>query len=197
MRSVKLPLGAVRVADGDPGLANNVDVVSKFFDLVSFEVERIVAGKDGGIGLALDLNRAANVEKRAAAGADVIVRFIRFEMLIFEIILHVATCEGFVSVIVVFDVIGAKTLPGVVDIDIVIGDEEIALVALRALGGKLGDAAFGGRADFLRGSGSHSDGNQGEKGRRHPQKKLRRGKFPSMRVAIHAEDVVNQVSSIA
>ena len=197
MRSVKLPLWTVGVADGDPGLANDVDVVSHLFDLGRFEIERIVARKDGGIGLALDLNRTANVEKRPAASADVIVRFIRFEMLIFEIILHVAAREGFVSVVVVFDVIGAKALAGVVDINVVIGDEEIALVALRALGGKLCDAAFGRRADLLRGNRSHRDRNQGKKGRRYPQEKPRRGKFPSMRVAIHAEDVVSQVSSIA
>jgi hypothetical protein len=118
-------------------------------------------------------------------------------MLVFEIVTHVAAREGLVSVVVVFDVIGAKALAGVVDIDVVIGDEEIALVALRTLGGKLCDAAFGGRTDLLRGNRSHRDRNQGKKGRRYPQEKPRRGKFSSMRVAIHAKDVVNQVSSIA
>jgi hypothetical protein len=47
--------------------------------------------------------------------------------------------------------IGAEMLAGIVDIHIVVGDEQIALVALRALGGKLGDTALGYRwADLLR-----------------------------------------------
>jgi hypothetical protein len=132
--------------------------------LASFEIERIVGDKEGGIGLALDLNHTANVKKRAAAIADVVVRFVRFDMLIFEIILHVAARESFRGLIVVFDMIGAKALVGVMDVDVVVGNEEIALAALGALGRKLGDAALGnGRADLLRGGGTRAGKNQGEK----------------------------------
>src|SRR5258705_11946575 len=70
--------------------------------------------------------------------------FIGFEMLIFEVVLDVAAGESFRGLVVVFDVIGTQALAGVMDINVIVGDEQIALPALRALGGKLGDTAFGG-----------------------------------------------------
>jgi hypothetical protein len=85
-----------------------------------------------------------------------------------------------------------------VDVDVVVGDKETALAALRAIGGKLGDAALGnGRADFLRSAGIRAGENRGERKHRYRQKKLKRGKVPSMRVAIHADDMVKGASPIA
>src|SRR4029077_19489903 len=124
--------------------------------------------------------------------------FVGFEVLIVEIILHVAARKGFGGLVVVFDVIGAEALAGIADIDVVIGDEEIALVALGSLGGKLGDTTLGGgRADLLGlhcGSASES---QSKSEQQRGKEKVERGKFPSMRVAIHAEDSTDRVSWIA
>jgi len=140
-------------------------------------------------------HRTANVAKRAAAGADVVMGFLGFEVLIFEVVSHVAARESFRGLIVVLDVISAQALAGVVDIDVVVGDKEIALAALRAVRRKLGDAALGsGPADLLRGGRSRASENQGERKQRYPRKKLEHGRFPSMRMSIHAEDVVNGVS---
>jgi hypothetical protein len=78
--------------------------------------------------------------------------FISFEMLIFEVVSGVAARERFRGLVVVLDVIGAQPLPGVMDVDVIVGDEEIALAPLRALGGKFCDATLGTwRADLLRG----------------------------------------------
>jgi len=112
--------------------------------------------------------------------------------------LDVAAGQSFVGLFVVFDVIGAESLAGVVNVNVVIGDEEVALVTLRTLGRKLGHAAFGsGRADLLGSSASHTAKNQDERKQCCRRKKLKRGKFPSMGVTIHAEDVVNRTSPIA
>jgi hypothetical protein len=109
----------------------------------------------------------------------------------------VAARESFVGLVVVFDVIGAKVLAGIVDVDVVVGDEEVALSTLRAFGGELGDAAFDcGRVDLLRVCGRTGQ-EQGNSKQYRQQRKLKRGKFASMRVAIHAEGVANRISSIA
>ena len=64
--------------------------------------------------------------------------------------------------------VGAKTLVGVMDVDVIVGNEEIALAALGTLGRKLGDAALGnGRADLLRGGGIRARKNQDEKKQRY------------------------------
>jgi len=119
-------------------------------------------------------------------------------MLIIEIVLDVAAGEGFGGLVVVFDVIGAQALVGVMDIDIVVGDEEIALAALGTFGGKFGDAAFGlGRAALLgHGTGGARE-NHGKREQRQGQEGLERGEFPSMRVASHATEAINRVSWIA
>jgi hypothetical protein len=91
------------------------------------------------------------------------VGFVGFEMLRFEVILHVAARESFVGLVVVFDVIGAKVLASIVNVDIIVGDEEIALPALRTLGGKLGDAALGRGAYLLRVCGRRTQEEQGKR----------------------------------
>jgi hypothetical protein len=71
-------------------------------------------------------------------------------VLILELVLHVASCESFVALVVVFDVIGAQVLAGIADIDIIVRDEEIALAALRTLCRKFSNATLGcGWTDLL------------------------------------------------
>jgi hypothetical protein len=124
------------------------------------------------------------------------VGFIGFEMLVFEIVLDVAAGKSFGGLVVVFDMIGAETLAGVMNVDVIVGDEEIALPALRAFGGKLGDTAFGrGRMDLLGlcGAGTGDSHSQSKQEQLDGKKKLERGKYPSMRVASHAAAATNRV----
>ena len=124
--------------------------------------------------------------------------FIGFEMLIFEVVLDVAAGESFRGLVVVFDVIGTQALASVMDINVIVSDEEIALAALRALGGKLGDTALGrGWTDLLGVCGSSVGEEESKKEQVDGKKKLERRKYPSMRVAIHAENSKDQVSWIA
>ena len=84
------------------------------------------------------------------------------------------------------------------DVDVIVGDEEIALPALRALGGEFGDTALGsGRADLLGLCGVSVCENQNEKEQPDRKRKLERGKYPGMRVAIHAEKSKDRISWIA
>jgi hypothetical protein len=109
-----------------------------------------------------------------------------------------AARQSLVGLVVVFHVIGAKVLAGVVDIDVIVGDEEIALSTLRTLGGKLGDAALGrGALHLLRIYGRAIENKQGDSEQRCQQKRLKGGRIARMRVAIHAEDAANRISPIA
>jgi len=121
-----------------------------------------------------------------------------FQVLIFEVILDMTAREGLGGLVVVFDVVGAQALAGVMNIDVIVGDEEIALPALRTLGGKLGDTALGcGGAGLLGFCGASGCDNQNEKEQPDRKKKLERGKYPGMRVAIHAEKSKDRISWIA
>ncbi len=59
--------------------------------------------------------------------------FVGFEMLILEVVLDMAASQRLGSLVVVFDVIGAQTLAGVTDVDIIVCDEEIAFAALGSI----------------------------------------------------------------
>jgi hypothetical protein len=124
--------------------------------------------------------------------------FIGFKVLTFKVVLYVAASEGFRGLVIVLDVIGAQALASVMNIDVIVGDEEIALPALRTLGGKLGDTALGcGGAGLLGFCGASGCDNQNEKEQPDRKKKLERGKYPGMRVAIHAEKSKDRISWIA
>ena len=174
-----------------------------FSTFLRLEIERIFGDQDGGIGLALDSDEAADVGEGAAAGADVVMGFIGFEMLIFVIEDDVAARHRFVGLIVVFDVIGAEALIAVMDVDGVFGGGDVALVCLWAGGGDLGDAAFG-RLTVLLGTRQRraEDGRDCERGERceregeRPQKRIRarRGEIPGTGIAIHAEHSLNNVN---
>src|SRR5882672_7381990 len=149
-RRIKLPFGMIGITHGDPRLVNEVEIVAESLHQAGFEVKRIVRYEQRGIRPALDFQRAADVGEGATAGAHVVMGFIGFEMLIFEVVLDVAAGESFRSLVVVLDVIGTQALAGVMDINVIVSDEEIALAALRAFGGKLGNTAFGrGWTDLL------------------------------------------------
>src|ERR1700719_5355013 len=118
-----------RVANGDPCLLNNVEVASESFYLAGFEIKRVIGDEDGGIWAALDLNGAADAEEGAATGADVIVSFVGFQVLVLVVVQDVAAGESFGGLVIVFDMIGAEALLAIVDVHVVVGDEEIAFAA--------------------------------------------------------------------
>src|SRR6266436_975322 len=150
VRGVELPFGMLRVADGDPGFTNEVDIAGKAFHFAGLEVERILGQQEGGIGAALDLHGAVDVAEEAAAGADVVMGFVAIEMLIFVIELHMAASNGLRRLVVVFDVVGAQAQSSIADVYVAVRDVEVALAALRSGGRKLGDAALaGGQANLL------------------------------------------------
>jgi len=70
------------IADGNPGVAHEVDIAGKTFNFFCFEIKRIARDEDGGIGAALKFDGAADVVKCAAPGADVEVGVIGFEVLL-------------------------------------------------------------------------------------------------------------------
>src|SRR6266403_791701 len=145
---VELPLGVGRIANGNPGAVDEVNVSGEAFNVASFEVEGIIGKKESGIGAALNLDGAANIVKEAMAGADVVVRFLGFEVLGTVIEKNVAAGGGFIGFDVVFDVIGAKTAIAVMNIHVAVGGGQIAFAALR-LGFQICDPAFGGRETGL------------------------------------------------
>ncbi len=149
VRSVELPLGPRRIADGDPGAANAIEVAGKALDGARFEIQRIVGEKDLITGLALDSESAVNVLKKAVTGADVVVRLGSFEMLVAVIENDMASGDGFVGLVVVLDMVGAKARAGVTDVDVAVGRSDVSLPGLRS-GFKFGDQALAGsRANFL------------------------------------------------
>ena len=105
----------------------NVEVVVVLLDVFRFEVERIFGDQNGRIWFAFDFDGAAYVGEGAAAGADVEVRFVGFEVLIFVVEDDVAARHGLVGLIVVFDVIGAQALVAIVNVDGSVRDRNVAL----------------------------------------------------------------------
>ena len=69
--------------------------------------------------------------KEAVAGADVVMGFIGFEVLVAVIELNVAGSGAFVGLPVVFDVVGAKTGVRVVNVHVAVSGRDVAFAALR------------------------------------------------------------------
>ena len=69
--------------------------------------------------------------KEAVAGADVVMGFIGFEVLVALIELNVPGSGGFVGLPVVFDVVGAKTGVRVVNVHVAVSGRDVAFAALR------------------------------------------------------------------
>jgi hypothetical protein len=52
-RGIKLPGGLLRIADGDPGMLDDVDLLGEAIDFLGFEVKRVAGDEEAGIGAAL------------------------------------------------------------------------------------------------------------------------------------------------
>ncbi len=159
MRGEKLPGGTLGIADGDPGLADEIDVAREPLDFTGLEVEGIRRDEDHGVGAAEDLDGAADVAEGAEAGGDVVTGFVGFEVLVFVVELDMAAGEGVAGAVVVLHMVGAEAKFLVLEVHVAIGDEEVALALLRTAGGKRGVAAFaGGEMDLLGRRGGNSLG---------------------------------------
>jgi len=123
--------------------------------------------------------------------------FVGFEMLIFVIVNNVAAGDGFGSFVVVLDVIGLQARVAIVQIDVAIGDIEVAL-ALLLLGGEVRDAAFGGRqANLLGVERGRSDGEPGKKKQRQMGGQLTRENRSITKAIIQTEHAGGENSWIA
>ena len=138
------------VANGDPGLADDVNVTRKFVDIARFEVQRIVCQEDKRIRPTRDFDVAANLVEFAGRCAQVVLSLRRFNVLIVVVERDMAGGGGFVGAVVVFDVVRAERDFAILDEDVLIGDKEVALLFLRTVGGDFHDFALaGGQPDEL------------------------------------------------
>ena len=128
---VELPLGAFGVADSDPSAVDEVDLSREAFDVPCFEIKRILGNQNCWIGPPLDLDVAANVVKEAVSGADVVMSFAGFKVLVAVIELNVSGSGGFVRLAVEFDVVGAKPGVRVLNVHLAFGRGDVAFAALR------------------------------------------------------------------
>ena len=191
------------IADGDPCGGEDVEVVVVLLDVFGFEVERIFGDEDGGIGFALDFDEAANVGEGAAAGADVVVGFVGFEVLIFVVENNVAARDGFVGLVVVLDVVGAEALIAVVNVNGAVGGGDVALARLRAAEESSATPPLGGlRICWAYVKGVPKSAQQCERGerkekRRRKRLRARRGENPGTGIAIHAEHSISKATVMA
>ena len=74
-------------------------------------------------------------------GGDIQDAFVGFQMLVLEVEDNMPASDSLRSVIVVLDMIGPQAHAGIIDVHILIGDEQIALLLLRAAGRNIRHAA--------------------------------------------------------
>src|SRR5208283_2270661 len=83
-RSIKLPGGMRGIADGEPGVANDVVVGGNALHFASLEVERVFSDQECGIGAAFQLYRAVSVVENAVSRSDIQDAVVALEMLILK-----------------------------------------------------------------------------------------------------------------
>src|SRR5260370_41155319 len=71
VRRIELPLGMLRVADGNPCAVYEVDVSRKAFDVACLKGERTIGNHQRGIGPPVKLNVATPDAKAARTCADI------------------------------------------------------------------------------------------------------------------------------
>src|ERR1700739_3802333 len=60
LRGVKLPRGFLWIADGEPGMLEDVDLFGEAVDFLGFEVKRIAGNEEAGIGAPLELQESTD-----------------------------------------------------------------------------------------------------------------------------------------
>ena len=68
---IKLPGRFVRIADGEPGVVDDVVGGREALDFLGFEIKRVLGDEDRWIGPAFQFDGAMNVLEGAMAGADI------------------------------------------------------------------------------------------------------------------------------
>ncbi len=143
------------IADGEPGVADDVNIGGNALHFASLEVERVLGDQERGIGAAFELYRAVNVAKGAAPRGNIENGIVALEMLIFKVEENVPVDRCLGGGVVVLGVVGSQAHAGIGDVHVAIGDKEVALSLLRAAGGDLRDAAGrSGQTDLLGASGN-------------------------------------------
>ncbi len=198
MRSVELPGGMARIADGDPSMTDEIDVVGEAFDFGGLEIERVLRNQDQGVGATLHFDGAMDVRKNAVAGADVVVGFIGFKMLVVVIEADVAASDGFGGLLVVFDMVGLEALVAVMNVDVIVGNKEVAALLLGATGPDFDIAGFGGvQGGLLRKGNMKRRAAERIKKRCEEEKEAERGGSPGMGVTDQTEHLGDENSGIA
>ena len=134
----------LRIADGDPAAADEVNVSGGAFDLGSLEIDRILRNQNKRVGTALDFDGAANVGEGAVACAYVVAGFLGFEVFVVVIKADMPAGSGFGGFFVVFDVVGLEALVSVVDVHVIVDNKEVASFLLRAARPDFDIAGFAG-----------------------------------------------------
>lgn len=132
------------------------------------------------------------------AGADVVMSFIGFEVLVVVVEADVAAGKGFGGFFVVLDVIGLEALVAVVNVDVIVREEEVAAFLLRAARPDFDVAGFVGVEGRLLRAGKRKRGvEKREKQSYEEEREPWRGHSPGMGVTIHAEHLCDENSEIA
>src|SRR5215813_372628 len=140
----ELPFRMLRVANSDPCLPHDVNVTRELVHVARFEVQGVLGGENHGIWLARNLDVPVNLVEFARSCAQVVLRLAGLNMLGVIVEDDVACSSGFVVFVVVFDVIGAERDLSVLNQNILISDEKVALLFLRAVRRNFYDFALSG-----------------------------------------------------
>src|SRR5260370_32883264 len=97
VRRIELPLRVLRIADGNPGAVDEVDVAREAFDVPCLKVERTIGNQQRGIRPPLDFDVPTSGVKAAMTAAAVYLTFFSFHVLPLVIELHMAAGGCFIG----------------------------------------------------------------------------------------------------
>ena len=139
--SVKLPSRMLRIANCEPGVADDIEIRGHALDFLGFKINGIFGDQQRGVGVAFQFHIAVDIVERAMAGLNVELCIIGFQVLVFKIKLHVPARQRFEGCAVVLDVIRLQTHFAVMNVHIVVRYENVALPPLWPFSRNLGDAS--------------------------------------------------------
>src|SRR5579864_4677089 len=140
-RGIKLPRWLVRVAHGEPRFSDSICVLVDPLGFLGFEGERVGANEERGRRTALQGESGAHVVKQCMAGLQFVSQVVRFDVLGQIVELNVSRSVHYSCFAVVFSVVGADAVVLVANVDVAIGVENLAYLAL-LIGFQGGDASL-------------------------------------------------------
>ena len=186
-----------RIAHRDPCIVDEVKIFSEFFYRLSFERKWILGDQYRRIRAPFDLDRPPHVHKRSSARAHVVVRFVRFQVLILIVELHVPASHAFIGLIVVLHVIRAQPFVPEPQVHVSVRACHASRMALRPAGRQLCNSAFSGyfwRLGENRGATRETIDQRDQK-----QDRPKRGTFCTFVMKIFADHAIckNRLDSLA